>query len=547
MLSKRRFAISGENSGKEDVINFLGNSPIGIHIVNEEGTVLYANKADLDLSGFAESEFVGHPIEDFYDDPKHVDTLWEKLKKEGKFTNENARRKCKDGSVKDVLISCNAYYEAGKFQHTRCFTLDITEIKKSEDYLKLINQASQELAATHDTGEALDKIMKFLVPQFADWIVINEMSDDGFAYLLKMGHVDPEKVKMAEEYRKNHPININEPYKNSVGYALKTGETILVREVTPEIIEKGAMDEEQLMILKKLSVKSVMIIPMQIKGRITGVISFISCNPQNLFDEADLNFATDFCNRVALTLENTRLYEEVKKDIAERIEADKKKDEFISIASHELKTPVTSLKAYTQILQSTFNDEHNEAAVQMLSKMDKQIDKLTSLIVDLLDVTKIDKGELVFEMEEFDFNNLVEEVVEEMQRTTKNHKIISDLHPCDPVVGDRNRIGQVVINFISNAIKYSPEGDKIVVATFCENNKVQLSVKDDGIGIPKEEHPNIFKRFFRVSGKSNYTFPGMGLGLYISAEIIKRHSGRIFFDSEAGKGSTFSFEISSRS
>jgi len=547
MPSKDRFVNSTGLTGKEVDTNFLENAPIGIHIVNEEGIVLYANKADLVLCGFDEREFVGNQIKEFYADPNHVETLWKKLRENGKFTNENARRKCKDGSIKDVLISCNAYYLEGKFRHTRCFTLDITEIKKSEGYLKFMNLAGEELSATHDTNEALDKIMKLLVPEFADWIVINEMGNDGFAYLLKMGHVDPQKVKMAEEYRKKHPINIEDSYKNSVGYALKTGETILVRQVTPEIIEEGAMDEEQLRILKQLSVKSVMIIPMQIKGRTTGVISFISCNPQHLFDEADLNFAKDFCNRVALTLENTRLYEEVKKDIAERIENDKKKDEFISIASHELKTPVTSLKAYTQILQSTFNDEHNESAVQMLSKMDKQIDKLTSLIVDLLDVTKIDKGELVFQMEEFDFNNLVEEVVEEMQRTTKNHKIALDLHPCDPVIGDRNRVGQVVVNFISNAIKYSPEGDKIVVTTFCENNKVQLSVQDDGIGIPTEEHGNIFKRFFRVSGKSNYTFPGMGLGLYISAEIIKRHNGRIFFESEAGKGSTFSFEISSRS
>ncbi len=118
------------------------------------------------------------------------------------------------------------------------------------------------------------------------------------------------------------------------------------------------------------------------------------------------------------------LYEEVKKDIEERIEADKKKDEFISIASHELKTPVTSLKAYTQILQSTFDEAHDAQAVAMLSKMDKQIDKLTTLIVDLLDVTKIEKGELIFEMKEFDFNNLVTEIAEEMQRTTKSHEII---------------------------------------------------------------------------------------------------------------------------
>jgi signal transduction histidine kinase len=183
----------------------------------------------------------------------------------------------------------------------------------------------------------------------------------------------------------------------------------------------------------------------------------------------------------------------------------------------------------------------------MLSKMDKQVDKLTTLIVDLLDVTKIDKGEMVFEREEFDFNDMVREIAEEMQRTTKNHKIILDLNPCDPIKGDRNRIGQVIVNFISNAIKYSPQKDMIIIKTSCENNKVRLSVKDNGVGIPKEEQPNIFKRFYRVADKRNYTFPGMGLGLYNSSEIIKRHDGQIFFESDEGKGSTFSFEINSYS
>lgn len=547
MYLEGEFESSRPNTGKEDLESFLENSPVGIHIVNDEGIILFANKAELDLFGYEKHEYVGHPANQFYDDPEYMEKLSLKLRKDGSLINQPAKIIRKDGTLKDVLISCNVYYVEGKYKHSRCFTRDITSIKKSENYLKFLNQASEELAATHDTNEALDKIIKFLIPAFTDWLVINELREDGFAHLLKMGHADPEKVKWAEAYRKTHPISVYDSRGGSMSHALRTGEAILFSEITPEIIETGSMDEEQSKILKELSIKSVMIIPMQIKGRITGVTSFISCNPENIYDETDLNFAKDFCNRIALTLENTRLYEKVKQDIEEIIEIDKKKDEFISIASHELKTPVTSLKAYTQILQSTFNDEHNQPAVEMLSKMDKQVDKLTALIVDLLDVTKIDKGELVFQMEEFDFNELVKEIAEEMQRTTRSHKIILELNDCDPVLGDRNRIGQVIINFISNAIKYSPNGERILIKTFCENNKVQLNVQDDGIGIPKEEHGNIFKRFFRVSSKSNYTFPGMGLGLYISSEIVKRHSGRIFFESDEGKGATFSFEISSHS
>lgn len=538
---------SRKSAGTEHLENFLENAPVGIHMVNPEGVIVFANKAVLELYGFEEDEFIGQPVKKFYQPSDSLDEIVTRLTTGEEFKNASLRIGCKDGSVKDVLLSCNAHFEDGKFKHARCFTRDISEIKKSENLLRFLNQSGDELAATYDTGEALNKIMKFLVPSFADWIVINELKPDGFAHLLKMGHSDPQKVKWAEKYRETHPINIHDPRSGSIGYALRTGEAFLFSEITEDQIRQGALDKEQEQILRELHIKSVMIIPMQIKGRVTGVVSFMSCNAQNIYDQTDFNFAKDFSNRIALTLENAKLYEEVKNDITERIEADKKKDEFISIASHELKTPVTSLKAYTQILKSTFDDAQDQPAVEMLSKMDKQIDKLTALIVDLLDVTKIDKGEMVFSMEEFDFNEAVKEIAEEMQRTSKTHRIILELSDCDPVKGDRNRIGQVIVNFISNAIKYSPGGDHILIRTFCINNKVKLTVHDEGIGIPKEEHGNIFRRFFRVSGKNNYTFPGMGLGLYISSEIIKRHNGRIFFESDEGKGSTFSFEINSHS
>ncbi|MEO8824001.1 MAG: ATP-binding protein [Ginsengibacter sp.] len=540
-----------ENSGatprKESLQNFLENSPVGIHIADDNGIITFANKAELDLLGYKEGEYVGQPLIRFYQDHDYFDKLYQKLKNEGFLKNQQAKMICKDGSLVDVMISCNFYFEDDKLIHTRCFTRDITEIKKSENLLHLLNRAGEELAATHDTGEALDKIIKLLIPSFTDMVVINELNADGYGNLLKMGHSDPQKMKMAEEYRKNHPINLNHPYKGSVGYSFKTGEPLLIQNFTPEIFNEVNVDDEYVKILKDLSITSVMLVPMQVYGRITGVVSFLSCNPENIYDETDFNFVKSFCNRMALTLENTRLYEEIKKEIEERIEVDKKKDEFISIASHELKTPVTSLKAYTQILQSTFDENKNIQAVEMLSKMDKQVDKLTTLIVDLLDVTKIDKGELMFEMKEFDFNEMVKEIAEEMQRITKSHKIVLDLNHCDPIIGDRTRIGQVIVNFISNAIKYSPGGDQIIIKTSCGNYKVKLSVLDKGIGIPKEEQPNIFRRFFRVPGKSSYTFPGMGLGLYISSEIIRRHDGRIFFESEEGKGSSFSFEINSHS
>ncbi|HUS01099.1 MAG TPA: PAS domain-containing sensor histidine kinase, partial [Chitinophagaceae bacterium] len=229
-------------------------------------------------------------------------------------------------------------------------------------------------------------------------------------------------------------------------------------------------------------------------------------------------------------------------DIEEQKKAMEKKDEFISMASHELKTPVTSLKAFTQIMMMTFEGEGNSMAFSMLTKMDKQINKLTGLITDLLDASRANAGQLNFQNEDFDFNELVKEVVDEVQRTSTTHKIELDLAKTKIINGDRNRIAQVVMNLLSNAIKYSPQADKIII-TSKTKGKIKFYVQDFGIGIPLTQQPKLFTRFFRVSNDNTNTYPGLGLGLYISNEIIKRHSGTIEFKSEEGKGSTFCFSL----
>jgi signal transduction histidine kinase len=220
-----------------------------------------------------------------------------------------------------------------------------------------------------------------------------------------------------------------------------------------------------------------------------------------------------------------------------------KKDEFISIASHELKTPVTSIKGYVQLLRSTFQSEGNNYAVELLTKADTQINKLATLISDLLDVKKMENGQLQYREEHFDFSELVKEIVEETGRVMSRHSIRCELDTTCKIYGDRNKIGQVIINFIDNAGKYSPPQTVICVKATDKNNKVRLSVQDFGMGIPKDQQSKIFERFFRVYTEKVNTYSGLGLGLYISAEIIKRHKGNIGVESEEGNGSTFYFEI----
>ncbi len=230
-------------------------------------------------------------------------------------------------------------------------------------------------------------------------------------------------------------------------------------------------------------------------------------------------------------------------DITERENLTKQKDDFLAIASHELKTPLTSVKAYTQMLERRFIKSNDMPSANLVSKMDTQLNKLNGLIGDLLDVTKIESGKLLFNEGYFNFNELVSEVIEEVQRTSETYTITKKFEKAQKVYGDKDRIGQVITNLLTNAMKYSPQSNKIVVSVSSTKKDVTLAVKDFGVGISKEKQEKVFERFYRVSGPKYNTFPGLGLGLYISSEIIKRQGGKIWVESRIGKGSTFYFTL----
>ncbi|MBB3054812.1 sensor histidine kinase [Mucilaginibacter gotjawali] len=235
-------------------------------------------------------------------------------------------------------------------------------------------------------------------------------------------------------------------------------------------------------------------------------------------------------------------HQQVLKQATEELMA--KKDEFMSIASHELKTPITSVKASLQLLQRmAAKDEALQQTLPFVNKAAKQVDKLTDIIHDLLDVTRIQAGKLELNRTEFNLADLVKECVEqcEPERYDKKIKITGDEQIL--VNADRNRIEQVIINLLTNALKYSPKDDKITISIERQDNSlVKVSVKDNGIGIPGDKIENIFDRFYRVENNSPH-LSGLGLGLYISSEIIKRHGREIGVESAPGKGSDFWFTL----
>jgi len=237
-------------------------------------------------------------------------------------------------------------------------------------------------------------------------------------------------------------------------------------------------------------------------------------------------------------------------DITDIKRLEQRKDDFIKMASHELKTPITSINGYVQLLLNIYNEFDDEklqasrsTVTSSLGTVAKQVSKLTRLISDLLDMSKIESDKLELHTTEFDLSGLIEETVQDMRYATSRHAIVVQNDFEGNIVGDKDRLAQVLMNLLNNAIKYSPHANKVDVYTDSNGEKVNIHVRDYGIGIDKNEHKKIFDRFYRVGGKAEQTYPGFGIGLFIASEIIHRHNGSISVDSEKDNGSVFTVSL----
>jgi signal transduction histidine kinase len=227
-------------------------------------------------------------------------------------------------------------------------------------------------------------------------------------------------------------------------------------------------------------------------------------------------------------------------DIEDQKQAVKKKDEFISIASHELKTPLTSIKGYVQLLEQM--TDNNSISKTYIGRTLTQIKKLNNLVVDLLDISKIESGKLKYNMQEFNCETMIANAVEITSQTYPDFRIHRLGNANHTVYGDEMRLEQVVLNLLANAIKYSPKSKEVLVEIASTPTYIKICIKDYGIGISKEDQENIFKKFYRIE-KDGSNVQGLGIGLYICAEILERHHFEYGVDSEPGKGSCFHFTI----
>jgi len=243
------------------------------------------------------------------------------------------------------------------------------------------------------------------------------------------------------------------------------------------------------------------------------------------------------------TAANSSYFSGIIMDITEQKQSDLRRSKFIGMVSHELKTPLTALKAYVQMLNNWAKKQKDNFTIGALSKVDKQVKKMLNMINSLLNLSGAEAGKIHLKKEEFRLDVLINEVVEETLFITSAHHIVINSCTAVNVNADREKIEQVVVNLLSNAAKYSEKTAQIEIACVLQHNHIEVSVRDQGLGIAQADIQKLFLPHYRVESKETEKIAGFGIGLYLCAEIINRHHGKIWAESELGKGSTFKFTL----
>jgi signal transduction histidine kinase len=344
-------------------------------------------------------------------------------------------------------------------------------------------------------------------------------------------HVDPAKVQWAYELQKRFPPDPNAP--TGAYHVLRTGEPEFYPYIPDEMLTAAIKDPEQLRIAREIGFSSAIAVPIGTRDHTLGVLSLVSAESGKHYNASDLELARDLGRRAALAIENARLYYDAKGAIRAR-------DQFVSVASHELKTPLTSLLAYIQlVLRRT--DREGKLSERDRSALDivvKQGWRLNTMVNSMLDLSRIETGQLSIERKPLDLCALVRRLSEEIRPTLDRHTLEFDC-PNEPMIveGDELRLEQVFHNLMQNGAKYSSEGGPINVRVEKTGREACIAVADRGIGIPEASQPQLFSRFFRAPNAQHLS--GMGIGLYVVKEIVTLHGGTIRVNSKEGEGSTF--------
>ena len=520
-----------------------------IFMLDPSGKVASWNAGAQNIKGYQAREIIGQHFSKFY---MPEDLAWNKPAWEleqailaGRFEDEGWRLR-KDGTRFWANVTITALRdEKGILRGFAKVTHDMTDRKMAEEsirrananlekrviertaQLSFLSEASKLLGSSLDFEETLQRVAQLTVPDMADWCTVYLVGDSIEPRQVALAHVDPTKVLWAHELqlRLQHKYPYDPDAPTGLPAVLRSGKPELYPEITDEMIEASARDEELLLILRSLNIHSLMIVPLIAREKVLGAIQLVSTDRHRLFKEEDLKISQELAQRAAMAVDNSRLYKEAQEAISIR-------NEFVSVAAHELKTPITSLRGFTQLLLRKVNGNaplDPEQLRQGLNQINNQSNRLGSLVGRLLDLSQLEAGKLLLTLENADLSQVLRNLVVAAQLRSEKHQLSMTGPQHFECIIDPLRFEQVITNLLDNAIKYSPEGGNVslemqVISEAASGQTVKIWVRDQGIGILPENREKIFEPFFQgnVSG-----YAGLGLGLYISREIMELHGGGI--------------------
>jgi signal transduction histidine kinase/PAS domain-containing protein len=526
----------------------------GVALVDAEGKTVYLNPAAKNLLRRSE---VGVPIF------KHAET-YGLLNDAGEPIDAKelpaARALSTGRPVRDVTMviaredrqiatsmSATPLHEDGKISGVIVTFRDITERRRLEEEMQVQAERAQILAdagaffsSNIDPVWVTQAIAERVAEVLGDWAaVILKSSDSTELRVASIYHREMASLGLAWSYIYRQPLVVGE---GIIGQVVSTGYPSLTQNLgTNEAVAPGLEGGYHAAPMK---LASLLILPLRTRREMLGALVIAANDPDRAMNDEKLPLAEILAERAALAIENAKLYTE-QVDARRKVEdLSRLKDEFLSIASHELRTPVTSIKGYTQLAKTLIREHDLKTSEEYLDIALDQIDRMSRLILELLDVSRIETGRLEIRREPIPWTTFVSDVVH------RHHTAVSDRRfqlnvPVGHkrVLGDRDRLEQVLGNLMENAVKYSPDGSEILVTVEDRGDQVVTSVADRGIGIPTDELGQVFERFHRGRQVSSTNYGGLGLGLYITKQIVERHGGTIWVESREGQGTTFSFSL----
>jgi signal transduction histidine kinase len=391
--------------------------------------------------------------------------------------------------------------------------------------------ASRALASSLDYETTLQTIARLAVDHLADLCIVDVLDEDGRVRRVAVAHADPEMHAFVEALR-SYPVD--PAASPQVATVLASGEPLVTNEITDLALRGYADDDRHLDILRRLDLRSAIVAPLVARGRPLGVIGFAG-DSRRRYDSRHVALAQDLAGRAAIAVDNARLYREAQRAIALR-------DDVVRIVSHDLRNSLSIVLMSSDILlQATPRDP--AMLRRRLEAIRTSAEEMNRLVHDLLDVARLEAGQLPVFREPTDVASLVDRAIAQCEPLAERKAVLIEYvapTPLPQANADRDRIHQVLVNLLGNAIKFTPEGGRIRVEARADDDEIRLSITDTGPGIPGDQLPHVFDRFWQATHARN---AGVGLGLAIARGIVEAGGGRIWVESATGQGSTFHFTL----